>query len=150
MPSFVASVIELTSRRSLGAIFITSARRLESEDLWLSECDWSRSDCPRTRRKKHVNGYAKSTARRRQRKCLRLPVMWLYTTVPATRMSAAHCIELYRLRWQVEICHSYCHRILKSLDVFYPLMQRPSTRFISYRPEPLYLGFIRFDHQSYP
>jgi hypothetical protein len=27
----------------------------------------------------------------------------LYTTVPATRMSAAHCIELYRLRWQVEL-----------------------------------------------
>ena len=27
----------------------------------------------------------------------------LYTTVPAARMSAAHCIELYRLRWQVEL-----------------------------------------------
>lgn len=27
----------------------------------------------------------------------------LYTTVPATRMSAAHCIALYRLRWQVEL-----------------------------------------------
>jgi hypothetical protein len=27
----------------------------------------------------------------------------LYTTVPAERMSAAHCIELYRLRWQVEL-----------------------------------------------
>jgi hypothetical protein len=27
----------------------------------------------------------------------------LFTTVPATRLSAARCIELYRLRWQVEL-----------------------------------------------
>lgn len=27
----------------------------------------------------------------------------LFTTVPAERISAAHCIELYRLRWQVEL-----------------------------------------------
>lgn len=27
----------------------------------------------------------------------------LFVTVPATRMSAAHCMELYRLRWQVEL-----------------------------------------------
>lgn len=27
----------------------------------------------------------------------------LFTTVPVARMSAAHCIELYRLRWQVEL-----------------------------------------------
>jgi IS4 transposase len=27
----------------------------------------------------------------------------LFTTVPAERMTAAHCIALYRLRWQVEL-----------------------------------------------
>jgi hypothetical protein len=37
----------------------------------------------------------------------------LFTTVPASRMSAAMCLELYRLRWQVELAFkrwkSLCH-----------------------------------------
>jgi hypothetical protein len=37
----------------------------------------------------------------------------LFTTVPAERMSIAMCLELYRLRWQVELAfkrwRSLCH-----------------------------------------
>lgn len=45
----------------------------------------------------------------------------LFTTVPVERMSMAMCLELYRLRWQVEISHALCgpcHSHLRAREPF--------------------------------
>jgi hypothetical protein len=51
--------------------------------------------------------------------------------------------------WGIEIFHSYCYRMLAFVVGLHFFVQRPSTRFFFYRPESLYLSFIRFNHQSY-